>query len=237
MVTTPAPSQHLPRLALATKKTSSEDGALTRRVAAKSSPLLLAAKFGPLAARRGPAHARTRCRARSGPERLLGPPRGPATARGLASATEAHRDRPRRRLPDCSHTPPTRAPAHAAAARHRSPAPPPQVQLFVSAEGRTSTLDVDGALTVGQLKDVIEDESFIPADLQRLSAGGRDLTTGTLEDNELADGSSIELLLNVAGGGEASRYKKSTSKMRWKWKKKRTRRLQRKRRKMRARAK
>ena len=108
------------------------------------------------------------------------------------------------------------------------------MQLFLSAEGRTSTLDVDGALTVGQLKDVIEDESFIPADLQRLSAGGRDLTTGTLEDNELADGSSIELLLNVAGGG-ASRYKKSTSKMRWKWKKKRTRRLQRKR-KMRARA-
>ena len=64
-------------------------------------------------------------------------------------------------------------------------------------------MDVDGALTVGQLKDVIEDESFIPADLQRLSAGGRDLTTGTLEDNELADGTSIELLLNVAGGGEA----------------------------------
>ena len=104
------------------------------------------------------------------------------------------------------------------------------MQLFLSAEGRTSTLDVGGALTVGQLKDVIEDESFIPADLQRLSTGGRDLTTGTLEDNELADGTSIELLLNVAGGGEASRYKKSTSKMRWKWKKKRTRRLQRKRR-------
>ena len=43
------------------------------------------------------------------------------------------------------------------------------MQLFLSAEGRTSTLDVDGALTVGQLKDVIEDESFIPADLQRLT--------------------------------------------------------------------
>ena len=177
-------------------------------------------------------------RARSGPEHLLGPPREPATARGLVRATAATPGPPgRRRLPDCSHTPPTRAPAHAAAARHCSPAPPSQVQLFLSAEGRTSTLDVDGALTVGQLKDVIEDESFIPADLQRLSAGGRDLTTGTLEDNELADGTSIELLLNVAGGGEASRYKKSTSKMRWKWKKKRTRRLQRKRRKMRARAK
>ena len=175
--------------------------------------------------------------ARDGPECLLGPPRGPATARGLARATAAHRDRPR--------TPSARLLAHRSSEssrprRRRAVAhtrPSPQVQLFLSAEGRTSTLDVDGALTVGQLKDVIEDESFIPADLQRLSAGGRDLTTGTLEDNELADGTSIELLLNVAGGGEASRYKKSTSKMRWKWKKKRTRRLQRKRRKMRARAK
>ena len=111
----------------------------------------------------------------------------------------------------------------------REPFGPREVQLCAKV--------ADGALTVGQLKVVIEDESFIPADLQRLSAGGRDLTTGTLEDNELADGTSIELLLNVAGGGEASRYKKSTSKMRWKWKKKRTRRLQRKRRKMRARAK
>ena len=168
----------------------------------------------------------------------------------LARATAGARDGPRACQRDRSPLappadaacrllahPPTRAPAHAAAARHCSSALSPQVQLFVSADGRTSTLDVDGALTVGQLKDVIEDESFIPADLQRLSAGGRDLTTGTLEDNELADGTSIELLLNVAGGGEASRYKKSTSKMRWKWKKKRTRRLQRKRRKMRARAK
>ena len=159
-------------------------------------------------------------------DRLQTPP-----ARLLAHAAA------QRALPPTPPHAPT-PPYDAAAARHGSPAaPPPQVQIFLSADGRTSTLDVDGALTVGQLKDVIEDESFIPADLQRLSAGGRDLTTGTLEDNELADGTSIELLLNVAGGGEASRYKKSTSKMRWKWKKKRTRRLQRKRRKMRARAK
>ena len=66
---------------------------------------------------------------------------------------------------------------------------------------------------------------------------GTALPAGTLEDNALEAGATVELLLDVLGGGEASRYKKSTSKMRWKWKKKRTRRLQRKRRKMRARAK
>ena len=190
-------------------------------MAAKISPLRLAAIFGPLEARRGRADARARCGARSGPEGLLDTP----TSLGPPAETAARGTARGRRLPgpfahrrsESSHPcrctprePPFTTPPRA----HRSPPPPPQVQLFLSADGRTSTLDVDGALTVGQLKDVIEDESFIPADLQRLSAGGRDLTTGTLEDNELADGSSIELLLNVAGGGEASRYKKSTSKMR-----------------------
>mmetsp|Transcript_24126 Transcript_24126/g.74393 ORF Transcript_24126/g.74393 Transcript_24126/m.74393 type:complete len:114 (+) Transcript_24126:59-400(+) len=112
------------------------------------------------------------------------------------------------------------------------------VQLFlVAPEGATSTLVVDEALTIDQVKEVIEDETFVPAALQRLSADGRQLATGTLEDNGVGEASTIALLLNVQGGGEASRYKKSTSKMRWKWKKKRTRRLQRKRRKMRARAK
>ena len=96
---------------------------------------------------------------------------------------------------------------------------------------------MDPALTVSELKDVVEDVEFIPAELQRLQFGTRQLATGTLEDNGLCTGCTVELMLNVEGGGEASRYKKSTSKMRWKWKKKRTRRLQRKRRKMRARAK
>ena len=111
------------------------------------------------------------------------------------------------------------------------------MQIFLSSEGATSTLEVDPALTVSELKDVIEDVEYIPADLQRLVCGNRQLCTGTLEDNQLPAGCTVELLLNVEGGGEASRYKKSTSKMRWKWKKKRTRRLQRKRRKMRQRAK
>ena len=111
------------------------------------------------------------------------------------------------------------------------------MQIFLSTEGATATLDVDAALTVAEFKDVIEDVEFVPAELQRLQFGTRALTTGTLEDNALTNGSTVELLLDVVGGGEASRYKKSTSKMRWKWKKKRTRRLQRKRRKMRQRSK
>ena len=111
------------------------------------------------------------------------------------------------------------------------------MQLFLSQAEGTSTLEVDPALTVDQLKDVIEDVEFVPADVQRLKCGARCLATGTLEDNGLTNGMTVELLFDVNGGGEASRYKKSTSKMRWKWKKKRTRRLQRKRRKMRQRAK
>lgn len=112
------------------------------------------------------------------------------------------------------------------------------MQLFVAMpDGETETIDVDPALTVAGLKELVEDRAFIPAELQRLTTGTRALTLGTLEDNDLESGATLELLLDVVGGGEASRYKKSTSSMRWKWKKKRTRRLQRKRRKMRQRAK
>lgn len=108
--------------------------------------------------------------------------------------------------------------------------------LLASLDGETQTIDVDPAMTVVGMKELIEDDTFIPAELQRLTTGTKSLTTGTLEDNQLAEGDTVTLLLDVVGGGEASRYKKSTSRMRWKWKKKRTRRLQRKRRKMRQRA-
>ncbi|KAJ1462356.1 hypothetical protein M885DRAFT_610414 [Pelagophyceae sp. CCMP2097] len=113
------------------------------------------------------------------------------------------------------------------------------VQLFLNVEGTTHTVDVDPAMTVDGLKEVIEDRTFIPCDLQRLQCGAKSMAVGStcLEEYGVSDGSNVELLLELVGGGEASRYKKSTSKMRWKWVKKRTRRLQRKRRKMRQRAK
>lgn len=111
------------------------------------------------------------------------------------------------------------------------------MQLVVGFPEGSRVISVDPAMTVQGLREVIEDSEFIPTELQRLVAGTQTLTTGTLEDNGLDEGDHVELLLNIVGGGEASRYKKSTSRMRWKWKKKRTRRLQRKRRKMRARAK
>ncbi|KAJ8600424.1 hypothetical protein CTAYLR_001476 [Chrysophaeum taylorii] len=112
-----------------------------------------------------------------------------------------------------------------------------QLLLNVVEGGDARTIDVDPAMTVAGMKELIEDETFVPADLQRLTTGTKTLTMGTLEDNGLKEGDNLQLLLGVVGGGEASRYKKSTSRMRWKWKKKRTRRLQRKRRKMRQRAK
>ena len=111
------------------------------------------------------------------------------------------------------------------------------MQIFLSIEGQTSTVDVDPAMTVAGLKELIDDTQFIPVELQRLVSGTTTLCTGTLEDSGLFAGSTVSMMFDVCGGGEASRYKKSTSCMRWKWKKKRTRRLQRKRRKMRQRAK
>ena len=61
MVTTSAPKPTPPAASLSYEKTSCEDGARKRRVAAIISPLRLAAKFGPLAARRGPTVPRTAC--------------------------------------------------------------------------------------------------------------------------------------------------------------------------------
>uniref|UniRef100_A0A7S3NIG3 Ubiquitin-like domain-containing protein n=1 Tax=Aureoumbra lagunensis TaxID=44058 RepID=A0A7S3NIG3_9STRA len=92
------------------------------------------------------------------------------------------------------------------------------VQLFVNLPTGedTKTVDVDPALTVAGLRELIADEEFIPEELQRLVVGTKTLTMGTLEDNGLEEGDSVQLLLDVVGGGEASRYKKSTSCMRWK---------------------
>ena len=52
------------------------------------------------------------------------------------------------------------------------------MQIFLSTEGGSSTLEVDPALTVEQLKDVIEDVEFVPAELQRLQFGTRTLRAG-----------------------------------------------------------
>ena len=110
------------------------------------------------------------------------------------------------------------------------------MQIFIDLENSCDNFVVDPALTIQQLKNVIEDKTFIPSDTQSLYFNSKLLYTGTLEDNCLTDACTITMCFSLCGGSDSSRYKKSTSAMRWKWIKKRTRRLQRKRRKMRQRA-
>ena len=108
------------------------------------------------------------------------------------------------------------------------------MQLFINLFGINKVYDIDQALTISQLKDLIDEREFIPSHLHYLTANSRTLTNGTLFDNKLSDGSNIIVNLRIKGG---TRYKKASSQMRWKWKKKRTKRLQRIRRRMRNRAK
>ena len=113
-------------------------------------------------------------------------------------------------------------------------------QIFIrSPAGEATAITIDGACTLKQLKQVVENETFVPEHIQCLVSGDELLAEedATMEELELADGAELDLLLDVDGGAKGdSRYKKSTSRFRWKWSKKRTRRLQRKRRKMRMRA-
>ena len=122
------------------------------------------------------------------------------------------------RYPLYDDAPPPRAIAHP---------PSPAGAAFLSAEGRTSTLDVDGALTVGQLKDVIEDESFIPADLRALGRRPRPHDGHAREGTQLAT-SAVDRA--AAERRRRRRVALQVDEERWKWKKKRTRRLRRKRR-------
>jgi hypothetical protein len=108
------------------------------------------------------------------------------------------------------------------------------MQLIVNILEKITIYDLDSSLTINDLKNVINENEFIPSDIIYLTANNRLLTTGTLEDNQLTNGSNITLNLKLLGG---TRYKKSSSQMRWKWKKKRVKRLQRNRRRMRNRAK
>ena len=94
-------------------------------------------------------------------------------------------------------------------------------QLLIRYLNNTFVVSVDESASIKELKQAVEDISFIPADQQRLECGGVALTTGTMSGLMCE---SVNLLLEVNGG------------MRAKWRKKRMRRLRRKRRKMRQRA-
>lgn len=94
------------------------------------------------------------------------------------------------------------------------------IQVFVESTAYT----VDPAVSVESFKAQIENKEFIPADLMRLSVGGKLLEGGSLEANGVSDDDEIAMTVHQPAG------------MRAKWRKKRMRRLRRKRRKMRQRA-
>lgn len=98
------------------------------------------------------------------------------------------------------------------------------MQIFVhSANGKEILVSLPEGATVNDLKTIIEDQEFIPADMQRLVFASETLSCGTLADF-MPELSVVELEMGVNAG------------MRAKWRKKRMRRLRRKRRKMRMRA-
>lgn len=97
------------------------------------------------------------------------------------------------------------------------------MQVFYRNLGNITTLILDEYEDVNDVKTKIEDFEFIPANLQKLLIGSRYFENGLVKDN-LQEGDTIEMMLELKGG------------MRAKWKKKRMRRLKRNRRRMRQRA-
>ena len=108
------------------------------------------------------------------------------------------------------------------------------MQLLINFSGKSQVYHVDEALTIPQLKNLIEDNEYIPSNSQYLVCNDKILVNGTLEDNQLEDTNNIYVNLRILGG--ACRYKKATSRLRWKTKLKRMRRLKRIRRKNRLRS-
>ena len=83
------------------------------------------------------------------------------------------------------------------------------MQVFIELENECENYTVDPALTIDQLKNLIEDKTFIPSQIQRLFFNSIILQTGTLEDNSITQGSTIKMVFSVCGGcGDSSRYKK-----------------------------
>jgi hypothetical protein len=108
------------------------------------------------------------------------------------------------------------------------------MQLFIKFSGKSNVYDVDESLTIPQLKNLIEDNEYIPSNSQYLVCNDKILLNGTLEDNQLENTDNIEVHLRILGG--SCRYKKASSRLRWKTKLKRMRRLKRIRRKNRLRS-
>ena len=97
------------------------------------------------------------------------------------------------------------------------------MRLLIRDNETIKTIETQEDWTLNDLKEKIEDITFLPADLIYLTSNSRILQLGKLE-NQIEDNDFIDVMLELKGG------------MRAKWRKKRMRRMKRLRRKMRQRA-
>uniref|UniRef100_A0A6C0AWY8 Ubiquitin-like domain-containing protein n=1 Tax=viral metagenome TaxID=1070528 RepID=A0A6C0AWY8_9ZZZZ len=97
------------------------------------------------------------------------------------------------------------------------------MHLLIRDNESIKTIDTNEDWTLNDLKEKIEDITFLPANLIYLTCNSKVLQMGSL-DNQLEDNDFIDVMLELKGG------------MRAKWRKKRMRRMRRQRRKMRQRA-
>lgn len=97
------------------------------------------------------------------------------------------------------------------------------MHLLIHDNESIKTIDTSEDWTLNDLKEKIEDITFLPANLIYLTCNSKVLQMGSL-DNQLEDNDFIDVMLELKGG------------MRAKWRKKRMRRMRRQRRKMRQRA-
>ncbi|CAN0287359.1 unnamed protein product [Phaeothamnion confervicola] len=77
------------------------------------------------------------------------------------------------------------------------------MQIFVKTQGSTLTIDAAPSMTVAALKAAVEDLEFIPAELQSLVCGSRQLAVGTLADLGVEEADTVTLNLCVNGGMRA----------------------------------